>query len=277
MTTLYHYCPVDAFFSIVTQKKLRLTCINGLDDSNELNWTSRKVKGILNYLSSNYSRSDLAMLREQVLTSKITPYLSTFSENGDLLSQWLAYADEGTGVAIGFSRDYLPASDVVPMRNTSADSNLSLRRVSYADNTYDKQLEGVLTTTLNEMRDKDEKEKFIIATRTAHHIFGLSTFCKPVAFAEEKEWRMVHTPGILASARNETLVRGAISEIKQQVVGRRIQTYFEYDLAEEREVPAITEIVLGPKCQISHYDISIFLSLNGCRTTKVVNTKAGYR
>jgi hypothetical protein len=277
MKTLYHYCSVEAFFNIVQSRKIRLTCISNLNDQNEVSWTTRKVKATLNYLASNHSRSDVAMLREQILTSKITPYLCALSEERDQLGQWRAYAGDGTGVAIGFNKDYLPANDQVPLRNVSLDSNLSLRKVVYPDKSYDRELESILSAALDAMKDKDEKEKFAISTQISHQVFGMSTFFKHPAFAEEREWRLVHTPSILANAKNETIVRGAISDIRQCVADNRIQTFFEYDLAEEKAVAPIAEIVLGPKCQISHYDMSIFLSLNGCTTTKVANSKASYR
>ncbi len=38
--------------------------------------------------------------------------VSSFSKNGDVLSQWLSYCPQGNGFAIGFRRDCLPSSNV---------------------------------------------------------------------------------------------------------------------------------------------------------------------
>lgn len=35
------------------------------------------------------------------------PLISCFSKNGDLLSQWRAYAEDGKGFSIGFDSNYI--------------------------------------------------------------------------------------------------------------------------------------------------------------------------
>lgn len=53
----------------------------------------------------------MMMLKNKVMTSisqgDIATFVICFSENGDLLSQWRGYADNGRGVTIGFDYNTL--------------------------------------------------------------------------------------------------------------------------------------------------------------------------
>jgi hypothetical protein len=51
------------------------------------------------------------------------------SEDGDLLSQWRGYADDATGVSIGFSKDYL--KQFAEASRGQEKSGFSLQRVEY--------------------------------------------------------------------------------------------------------------------------------------------------
>jgi hypothetical protein len=52
------------------------------------------------------------------------------SEEGDLLSQWRAYADNGAGVSIGFNKDYFEALGILKY-DRNDEFNASLTKVEY--------------------------------------------------------------------------------------------------------------------------------------------------
>ena len=59
-------------------------------------WYEHGINNHISYL--------LDMLRYDVIRSS---YITCFSRNGDLLSQWRAYGDDGRGVSIGFNSKLL--------------------------------------------------------------------------------------------------------------------------------------------------------------------------
>jgi hypothetical protein len=52
------------------------------------------------------------------------------SEEGDLLSQWRAYADNGAGVSIGFTKEYFEELGNLK-RDRSDEFNASLQKIEY--------------------------------------------------------------------------------------------------------------------------------------------------
>ena len=104
---VYHYCSIETFLSIIQNSVLRLTDIEKSNDYSErvymetliLKQFQKKINNNLNgYLLDNF----IVKYYQSLYTSS-NLYASCFSEDGDLLSQWRAYADNGTGVSIGFS------------------------------------------------------------------------------------------------------------------------------------------------------------------------------
>lgn len=118
---IYHYCSTETFFSIVTNKCLRLSDITKTNDYLEKEWSLRVQEEVLeNILNSIFQDRkidfdpykedtilgygnffDIFKVSQNSLLSS-TAFTSCFSKNGDLLSQWRAYASDGTGVSIGF-------------------------------------------------------------------------------------------------------------------------------------------------------------------------------
>ena len=98
---LYHYCPVDAFIKIVTNKTMWLTNLFFMNDSQEHFWLRTKArKHLQEQIQGNpddfgYDYIDSILKQE----SMHEIYCACFSEQGDLLSQWQAYADDGKGVS----------------------------------------------------------------------------------------------------------------------------------------------------------------------------------
>jgi len=71
-------------------------------------------------------------------------YIACFSEKGDLLSQWRAYADDGEGVAIGFDPNggRFPVVNELPHNNAGPDFAYTISEVRYADDVVVAELAG---------------------------------------------------------------------------------------------------------------------------------------
>lgn len=102
---LYHYCSTEAFHSIVTTHSIRLSSLSLSNDSMEGNMATDALVRL-----AKRDRLDAGTI--QILRGKLDLYINEslgfcLSEHRDQLSQWRGYAADATGVAIGFSREYL--------------------------------------------------------------------------------------------------------------------------------------------------------------------------
>ncbi len=111
---MYHYCSGQTFHSVIANRTLRFSDINLLNDAEEGRWGYQVFLEAANRL---LTREDIPAsvpvipvefidkIDEVWFSSsfKISSFLSCFSKDGDSLSQWRAYADDGRGFSIGFS------------------------------------------------------------------------------------------------------------------------------------------------------------------------------
>ncbi|MDH0729213.1 DUF2971 domain-containing protein [Pseudomonas sichuanensis] len=273
MAILYHYTDVNGFFNILKNKKLWLSGPHNLNDHQELQWTYRKVQDILMGIQGEYAAEHVNFLWELFCRNQYIPFTCSLSAEGDILSQWRAYAKDGTGVAIGFDSDLLPLVGHHPRR---MHSYVSTMQVLYDSAPQDSIIERIIRNALDDMKSNGAQSE--VALDAAMYLQGLSTFYKNGAFQEEKEWRIIHIPLIWGFLNtNQTTVQSAVSELKHRASGNKLVSYFEYDLSSLVSDFGVRKIVLGPKCEISNYDLELFLTINGYEKTEVVRSLASYR
>ena len=108
--TLYHYCSASAFLAIIRSRTIRLGSIFFMNDSKEYYWFQEQV---LQYIQQHRDESPeyFAEVEAHVSQPSIDQYCACFSADGDSLSQWRAYADDGRGFAIGFNPKHFLAFD----------------------------------------------------------------------------------------------------------------------------------------------------------------------
>lgn len=102
---LFHYCDLDTFLSIIQNRTLRFSDLNTMNDFSEGHWAYDRFVEAVNAALSAYPNEffeDLDIVFSQ-FQLKMLPTISCFSTDGDVLSQWRAYADDGKGISVGFS------------------------------------------------------------------------------------------------------------------------------------------------------------------------------
>ncbi|MGL4792540.1 MAG: DUF2971 domain-containing protein [Aeromonas jandaei] len=207
------------------------------------------------------------------------PYICSFSKNGDLLSQWRAYADNGYGVAIGFNKAYFDFKVELPYSSPCKDHTIGITDVIYDESIQD----TIIERYINQLKEFDSLESASeVVINSASHLARLSYASKNPAFAEENEVRIIHTPMVMGvegdSEIGKTIVHGNISEMQHRVSGKRITSFFELDIStENNHIPPISKIILGPKSKLSKYDIDTLLSLNGFSDAEYRTSIASYR
>lgn len=143
---------------------------------------------------------------------------------------------------------------------------------------YDSRVQANIIKALFEKvsiyREVNGEELLAIVVKLKQYSF---VFKNP-AFFEEREWRIIHTPLILGSNKDDTMQTvGAISDCKFRVTTNDIAPYFLLSFSEGKPIPPISEIILGPKNQMAMYKIRTFLSMNNLRNIPIKLSEASYR
>ena len=138
---LYHYTDAHGFMNIVESKELWATNVLYLNDASEIRYAHDLAREFVATLAPDSViyralRKGLGYLSSLMEEGNVDIFISCFCGKPDLLSQWRAYGRNGTGFALGFSRQELMdlASSGAPGHNQS----LSLLPMVYSK---DKQLE----------------------------------------------------------------------------------------------------------------------------------------
>lgn len=278
---LYHYCASHTFTSIINNRSLWLSSMSLSNDSME---------------GRHAIETFMDMVREAAFPAgvidKIYEALSFFnrqsdglgfclSEEGDLLSQWRGYAADGTGISIGFSKDYLKWLGRQP-----ADVNgFAVIQVVYDPVTQKENLKPIfddisrlisdgaylgstlLTRGLLATPDPEEDQKRKKASEQMRLILARIFSClyahKSGAFKEEREWRLLNY--LLAS-----------EECDFRAISDRIIPYRNFELLEPNRHP-ITEVILGPKHITPAGVIQGFLRTRGFGEVPVRRSISTYR
>ena len=179
---LFHYTSAKGLLGILDTKHIWASSAYHLNDSREYRYAIELVRqGLVNRLRSaegpdNHICGELLdELGGMATFSQM--FVASFSEENDLLSQWMAYGGGENGYAIGIRRAHL---------RSSFREGFSLIRCIYDEEEHQKQasdlLEMVIRISRNESGGNDELTKLVLA--------GFAAF-KHSGFKQEKEWRLV--------------------------------------------------------------------------------------
>jgi hypothetical protein len=198
------------------------------------------------------------------------------SSHGDQLSQWRGYADDGHGVAIGLSEEFLRASQ----QPTDVGGGLMLAKVLYDEREHEKSAEPLFT---NLMRGHDELAAAIAnGKRTQgaiqsklfeilHHVMSalkeLYAF-KAAAFHEEDESRLI-----------SFLLKKATDPCKYHARRGALVPFRELMLRDkpEKMPSSIEHVFLGPKHETSPQEVTLMLLRLGYGDVRVERSSATYR
>lgn len=271
---LYHYCSIENFYNIIVNKTLWLTDSFSTNDYMENRWINKKIDELLPNYINNENNQQFKDVFVQYNINNYIPFISCFSEDGDLLSQWRSYANDGRGFSIGFNTEYFGIKHHLP--STMAvfnEHSIGLYEVYY-DNKIQENIINNLLNDVSVSKQMSQNQIIEIAAQLKRYSY---IFKNPVFF-EEREWRIIHTPLILGSHKGDpTEIIGAISDCKFRVTPSDIAPYFLLSFSEQKNISPIAEIILGPKNQMEMYKIRTFLSMNNLQDVSVTFSKASYR
>ena len=201
---LWHYTDAGGLLGILTHERMWATQTSFLNDSTELAYGVGLVAKAMTSYDPSYLKEGTARFLERLvdrrraplagrLEKKLDVYVTCFCADGDLLSQWRAYAgrDDAGGYALGIGTDP-PLQGWPP--HTPETHDVALRRVLY-DPVEQEETCHELVDALVPLLDADPRDVEIQRSFTRALVDGaveLASWCKDPAFEEEQEWRIVY-------------------------------------------------------------------------------------
>lgn len=291
--TVYHYCNLETFFAIFSNSTIRLNNITKSNDSEEIIYLLPKMRkyciNLFNYYNDSFPdeyklHSDFInnVFESKFNETALNFYVSCFSEEADLLSQWRGYANDACGVSIGFSTESL-----YPLVNSVHSSyNFSQVRYSLDDlyNQIDKSITELIKQNFIGNPKNDSLVLLNIVDITLSMILSNSILYKNPNFSEEKEWRLSYNPfGNIRKNTNKRSYYDRMSEMfnKSSENSGFIRTPMAFHISNDKIISHIDlsfepikklfikEIIIGSKANIKDLDLDLFLLSNGYDPMKI--------
>lgn len=207
---LFHYTDVSGLLGIFDNQRLWATHTLYLNDATEISYTYGLVEEIYRNLIEQSELDDntksdinhplwkyrdfLHRLSYNTMRSKPNPdvYVVCFCTEGDLLSQWRGYGNNGAGYAIGFDTKRL----------VDINGAFEIRKAVYSVEKQKQILNGILqviTDSLKELTDYldySSAEPLIEnhAKIFENEVVKYAKFFKHEGFKAEEEWRLIYSP-----------------------------------------------------------------------------------
>lgn len=245
---LFHYTETAGLIGILQSGgELWATDARCMNDTGELALGYTLLQQAMRERSTHPAYELLSRLLEHPAYVSGLVFATSFSEEPDLLSQWRAYADNGTGFAVGFVS--------VGLNELTLDGKNPLHhlvRVEYRPNAQktragrlvDRALEALRAIAAQELDHQDDQFLTMALGRV------LPTFaatCKNSGFAEEREHRIV-----LRSHQDPLLPLGSGPQLTTPKCGFRagrygVTPFVKLRFPEGTLTRAISRIVIGPR------------------------------
>lgn len=252
---IYHYCGMDSFFGIVKSKNIRLSNAYKTNDYTELEWIFSIMEKSMTSVFKTEFLSSLRKSYRKWLETYFRPHIACFSKEGDLLSQWRAYANDGKGISIGFNRKYFES--IKKLNN----KEFEIYDIVYRYNKQEKLLKSLFNDLFSSIGTDNLKllEEFYInkgdkicleEIMLASALLKYGLIFKNETFSEEKEVRLIHGFDQMAA--------------EPDVFGYRVTeddliSFVEVPINVKNDYPPIKEIILGPNCKVNPSSLRHFL------------------
>lgn len=268
--TLFHYTDLAGLRGILASRSFWLTHAFALNDPSELGYgvalVDREIHDVLAaHVPDTPAHQALTVLRTSVQNAfglLHHAFLTSFCEDGDLLSQWREYGARGGGYAVG-----IRVSDQTHLGVPDTDyenPNPYFRKVLYDPAEQQRLvrtfLDAYVIAVANAMqgsaRGLHPEERPVapvwMASHAANYFFDLAVSFKHPAFEEEQEWRLIRVLVDHADA-DQLCFREARGELVPYRPGLLYSLAHEASPAQEETMPvdrartfSLREIRFGP-------------------------------
>jgi hypothetical protein len=234
---IYHYTDATGLIGMVENRSVWATSHLHLNDTMEHEFACKVLEEELR--ESNLSPKQQGIFRLILESFREPFYIASFSEDGNLLSQWRAYGGRGVGYSIGFAPNN-------PLFHSAGAEAFNLVKCRY-HLVEQKRLASALVSTFEQEYwqsaisvETETGEAFRAFFHRYQWHFVLALFisaCKHSSFSEEKEWRLVSQYPDRLLSRNKIRYRP----------GRfGVVPYFPIPLHQNNLKPRLDSITIGP-------------------------------
>lgn len=267
---IYHYCGDSVQNSICENQEIWLSNIYAMNDSSEFEWGRQLFIKALKENKGEFDQAFRIFIISKVMSTvpNTLPLIACFSINGDLLSQWRAYADDGKGFSIGFDTNSIYEG-----------LGVNLNSVVYDEN---KQYLLVLNTLKGLHALWKENEENYDEIDEPSKIFSIDlVYLKNPTFFEEQEIRIIR----LLVKHGESFVdiggNSKINSIEPLTVLLRSRDeneieYIKLPIKTNTE-HIIKEIIIGPKNKKTISEVQKYLNDLGLDGIVVKKSMSTYR
>lgn len=271
---LYHYCTPTTFQAICENKTVRFSDIFSMNDFMEMHWGYRVWESVatktINELGKEFIETVDAIISES--GARALPLAACFSAQGDVLSQWRAYAEDGHGFCIGFRAKHLTRLAARPLQ------------VLYDKAEQEQELERAIRV-IHEVRNEGTCSDSDFMETCAVLACDLASYKNP-AFVEESEVRLLHmvvfaksNKGLkLQSVGGEAFGESAGAEpIGFTMRGSVPVPHVDLSILDPNGAHPVAEVLLGPRNDALPSAVSVFLETCGIGNVHVKKSVASYR
>lgn len=291
--TIYHYTNLNTLISIIENQTLYFSNIYFLNDKKEFKYGVELILSRIDALKNQGLNSEiLNMLTEHTdLLFKYERYVMCFSKNGDLLSQWRAYANNGKGVAIGFDSMCL---------DKSTDQIIYGEHINYNEKNQITTIDELIRIIINFFEGYKEifewqpyGYEWTVSNIIFEFLSQIIAGYKSPAFFEEQEYRFEYIIDGNAIKREDekvffrsvdthiTLYIKVINEYRKFLIDKQTGFYnecSEYPSFVLKSFP-IKEIIIGPSLDFDMNKMAIeeLLKSNGYDNVEIKKSNIPYR
>ena len=269
-STLYHYTSLAGLLEIVEEQALWASNAHYLSDMKEIQHAEDfMVTEIIELLPSAapYEAEVLTQLRHWLTDrglSRHQLFLCSFTEEGNLLSQWRGYTPHGLGVSLGF-----PASDIVRL---AAAQGYRLVKCVYDPGQQRQLIGGIIEAIFAEARAAGERLQtgpkplyYPVFENFTDELLLLSAVLKHWSFREEREWRVI----------SPVLPNLSDPKVKYRIGRFTLIPYREFSIARAPgRLVEIDEVIIGPSSslELSMDSIPQYLASRGVHPRRGVHS-----
>ncbi|MBQ2325551.1 MAG: DUF2971 domain-containing protein [Clostridia bacterium] len=271
---VYYYCNVSTALAVLREKEIWMTDIRNLNDLNELTGVYNMFFNLLeehdqdnkNALSAllEIARQPGAIQLYERPSGAHPYYVACFSKNQDSVSQWVSFADDGHGVAIGFDESCL-------MEAAQADG-LEYHAISYVREDDIKQHIPEIYEYLLNGGFATGRAMMDATMARIKEIYESGAYYKTHHYRSENEKRIIYEyPHIVKNLPEGWEVKGIKAYAKKNMINTCVPLAFPPS--------AIKAIITGPKYQKNYYELEMALEVLGYKVSdiNIQESTSGYR
>lgn len=294
--TISHYTTLRTFVSIVGSGEFWLSHISRMNDFEEVVAAARIVNNQINEneRASNgvyidYWNRIRIRYNDLIDNTYENMYLMSFSETNielemiDILSMWVKYGGNGTGITMLFNREniLLPYETNDPLiwirmnyRHISDFSYHIIDRIQRAIVEF-----GIVNQSveIDKTRALNERDELFIE-RMSWTLFVETISHKHVGYIDEKEYRLVFSPFLRPRLHDSVvIVDRKFGDDERKIARIKLE---EYPTIRSKSIALkdiLYAIMLGPTCLSSYDSVRRILDMHGLNRVKILHSSIPYR